>query len=78
MQGGELVKPLSLLNDLQEFKASNLKDKVYAVIRFASDVESFVIDYNKTVCEVFLDVARYLVINSPYGRQLDFLGLCPM
>jgi hypothetical protein len=75
IQGGEMLKLLILLDDLRYFEASNLKDKVYAVIGIASGAEGFPVDYSKTLYEVLLDVARYSV-NSPYGRRLDFRGYC--
>jgi hypothetical protein len=75
-RGGETRELLILGDELRYFEASNLKDKVCAVLGMASDGSDFLVDYNKTLREVFLDVARYSAINNPYGRQLDFLGDC--
>lgn len=68
-------KLLTLLEDNRRSESSDPRDKVYAMLSFATDVEDTQLrpDYSKSVCEVYIDVVIWSV--QTYGH-LDFLGYC--
>lgn len=52
-----------ILDFMRVFEATDLRDKVYASIGLANDVqtEDFVIDYHKLVHEIFIDVTKFCI-----------------
>jgi hypothetical protein len=68
-----------VVEELRRFNTTDPRDKVYAEIGRASDVNQFQelrVDYSKTLRETHTEVAGYLFLNSTYGHQLDILGYC--
>lgn len=67
---------MSLTRYLQctkDYEASDMRDKLYALIGLASDIspEDMVPDYTKATREVFLDLVRFLVTRR---RNLDIIS----
>src|SRR5271156_2319189 len=70
---------IEVLERLRSYNATDSRDKVFAVLRLASDINAagdLRANYLKTPCEVYTDVVRYLISKSAYGHQLDILGHC--
>jgi hypothetical protein len=74
---GKLEDPLSSLLPMSRgLQATDNRDRVYALIGIATDVDltKFTVDYSKSVEDVFREVTIYLIRTSPYGNNLDILG----
>jgi hypothetical protein len=53
------------------------QDKIYAVMSMASDIPDwFVVDYTKSLVEVYVDFVRYLMEAVLEGDKLGFLWHC--
>lgn len=77
--GGEDLRLLSILAVIRGFQATDHRDRVYAVLGIAGDLDPNLFpkpDYSesKTVKDVYREVAAYLLSASPYNHMLDFLG----
>ena len=72
-EGGYKMGLLEILDFMRVFEATDLRDKVYASIGLANDVrtDDFVIDYNKPVHEVYIDVAKFCITKK---NTLDWLA----
>jgi hypothetical protein len=72
---GEKLEFLEVLNILHALSATDLRDKVYAGLGMATDLEprGFRVDYSLPVHEVYTDVPRYFLARR---RDLEWLGLC--
>ena len=66
---------LTLLQMTRKSESSDLRDKVYAMLSFASDLgqDDIVPDYYKSVEQLYIDVARWAL--QKYNN-LDLLGHC--
>jgi hypothetical protein len=77
--GGEQLQLLSLLHDFRDFEATDNRDKVYALLGMSNEVGDAKFpqpNYEKSIKEVYRDVAQYYIITSTYGHMLDILGYC--
>lgn len=66
---------LTVLHELHQLSATDLRDKVYAALGMATGLEpgAFRVDYSLPVHEVFTDVPRYFLT---HGHDLGWLGYC--
>lgn len=62
-----------LVHCTQDYQATNLRDKLYALLGMASDIspDDIIPDYTKSVQEVFLDLVRFMVVKH---RNLDIIS----
>ena len=51
---------LQLMRDHRHAQCQDSKDKVYSLVGMASDARGFVIDYNKSICEIWTDVMEFM------------------
>ena len=74
-QRGSRLELLNLLQAIRAYDCTDKKDKVYAVLGFASDVPpgGIVPDYAKSVEQIFTDVVRFC-LTKPLTQRLNFLG----
>ncbi|KAI1331322.1 heterokaryon incompatibility protein-domain-containing protein [Xylariaceae sp. FL0255] len=68
---------VSILNYGRTYECGDERDKVFAVRSIASDVprDAMRPNYKKSLAEVYVDVARFLVDVTTDGNPLKFLGL---
>ena len=66
---------LELLADTRKSEAGDPRDKVFAMLPFATDVQPGILkpDYSKSIYEVYTSLVMWSVYTH---RNLDFLGLC--
>ena len=66
---------LTLLQNTRKSMATDNRDKVYAILPFASDLDKneIVPDYKKSIAEVYTDVVLW---HLKKHNNLDFLGSC--
>ena len=67
---------LEVLVFLRNFGVTDPRDRVYAALGLAIGLISDAIepDYEKTVADVYREVAEFLIRRAPEGHKLDILG----
>ncbi|KAK5651183.1 hypothetical protein OQA88_12731 [Cercophora sp. LCS_1] len=76
---GQIQDALAVVSMAREFKATDPRDKIYALISMLRnrDLLSRLIPmYSVCTRETYVDFARHLVNESPFGLQLDVVGHC--
>ena len=74
-QRGSRLELLSLLQAIRPYDCTDKKDKIYAVVGFASDVPpgGIMPDYAKSIEQIYTDVVQFC-LTTPLTQRLDFLG----
>jgi hypothetical protein len=75
--GGIHMSLMRLLPVFRSFEATDDRDRVYALLGMAEDVDHSTFpkpSYQKTVEEVYRDVAQYFITTSPFYCSLDIFG----
>jgi hypothetical protein len=62
---------IELLSSCRRCDASDVRDKVYALLAIANDGHEIEVDYKKSVAEVYTDLATHFIVRD---RNLDILG----
>ncbi|KAF7552399.1 hypothetical protein G7Z17_g4357 [Cylindrodendrum hubeiense] len=66
---------LQLLHDHRDAQCQDNKDKVYGLVGLASDARGLVIDYNKSVIEIWTDVMEFLNRDGLFaGKDIVQIG----
>jgi hypothetical protein len=70
---------LELLNACKDSKCSEPRDRIYAILGLASDVQegSIVIDYDRSIFKVQMDVLWFLTCKQNF-RPADASGICTL
>ncbi|KAI4089915.1 MAG: hypothetical protein L6R37_007971 [Teloschistes peruensis] len=63
---------LELIDSLRGTQASQPRDKAYALLGLAADLQSASIkpDYGKSLCDVYTDIVRFSLSQPKYGLQI--------
>jgi hypothetical protein len=66
---------LAELSKFYKYDCFDVRDKVYAALGIAHDVENHIIpDYSRSVPDVYTDVVKFSLSNKDPHQRLDFLG----
>jgi hypothetical protein len=63
---------IALLTSCRSCDASDIRDKIYALLAIANDGHEIEVDYKKSIAEVYTDLAAHFIVRD---RNLDILGL---
>lgn len=74
-ENGANIRLLEVLRNIRAYECGDPRDKVYAALGMAMDVneDDITPDYTKSVSAVYIDVVKFC-ISKPNNHCLDFLG----
>lgn len=64
-----------MLTTFSTWNCSNPRDKVYGLLGLVDDDNRVVVDYQKSVKDIFVDVVRQIIVEEAFmslGSQIDF------
>jgi len=64
MEAGERLTILQLLWHTRIFKATDNRDRVFALVGLAADLDSTFIDYEKDIDDILIEVAKACMLND--------------